>query len=550
VCVPSMATPPTLSDARLRHEAHRHFGYDELLPGQADAVRALVSGRDTLVVMPTASGKSAVYQLAGLLIDGPTVVVSPLIALQRDQVSALDELGVGNADEANSTRPDRERREALEAATSGDVEFLFLAPEQLFAEGTLDALRRRPPSLVAVDEAHCVSAWGHDFRPAYLRLGSVIAELGHPVVVALTATAAPPVRDDICRSLGLRDPELVVRGFDRPNLHLSAVRLEDESSKRAALLDALHRASSPGIVYSGTRRNTEELAELLRKEGWNARAYHAGLGARRRHEIQDAFMRDALDVVVATTAFGMGIDKPNVRFVFHHQASDSLDAYYQEIGRAGRDGETAAACLFFLPEDLSLRRFLGGRTQVHPEHVVRVVAALNDIGMPTIVEDATAGSGLSRRRTTAVLNLFQQLGAVEVTTSGEVFAGPRSGELDAVASEAIDAEETRRKVRESRLEMMRAFGETNDCRRQVLLPYFGEPFEERCGFCDNCESGRSTAGERNGTFETGTRVEHREWGRGSVLRSVDERVVVLFDDAGYKTLSLPVVLEERLLERV
>jgi ATP-dependent DNA helicase RecQ len=337
--------------------AQETLGFEKLRPGQLQAIEAVAGGRDTLAVMSTGYGKSAIYQLAGELLDGPTIVVSPLIALQRDQVEAMEEAAPGEAAELNSTISETKRRELMEALREGEREFVLLAPEQLAKEEVLEKLREAKPSLLVVDEAHCISEWGHDFRPDYLRLGTFAAELGHPTLLALTATASPPVRREIVERLGMEDPAVFVRGFDRPNLHLAVRRFSEEHGKERALVEAVQAAQKPGIVYIATRKASEELAEELREAGVAAAAYHAGLGSKRRGELQDAFMADEIEAIVATTAFGMGIDKPNVRFVFHAGLSDSVDSYYQEVGRAGRDGEPARACVFYRPEDQAIRRF-------------------------------------------------------------------------------------------------------------------------------------------------------------------------------------------------
>jgi ATP-dependent DNA helicase RecQ len=358
------------------------LGYEQLRPGQEEAITAVLRGHDTLTVMPTGSGKSAIYQIAGSLIPGVTIVVSPLIALQRDQVEAISGMDAGGAALVNSALPAAERAEALDEFVEGAAEFLFLAPEQFANEETYARVQASKPSLFVVDEAHCISEWGHDFRPEYLRLGSVIEALAHPRVLALTATASPPVRQEIVERLGMREPTIVVRGFDRPNIRLAVEGFADEENKRQALIARVVDAPKPGIVYVATRKHSEKLAVALVGQGVNAVAYHAGMSAAERSRVQEAFMSDAADVIVATTAFGMGVDKLDVRFVYHLDVAESVDAYYQEIGRAGRDGDPAETILFYRPEDLNLRRFLAGSGQVDADQMTRVAEAVQDATGP------------------------------------------------------------------------------------------------------------------------------------------------------------------------
>ncbi len=348
-------------DRDIQRVATRHLGYEELRPGQLEGARSIVGGRDTLAVMSTGSGKSAIYQIAGLLLDGPTIVVSPLIALQEDQMESVEEREDDRLQAAtlNSTLTAAEREQVFEELRAGELEFVLLAPEQLASSETVARLREATPSLFVVDEAHCVSQWGHDFRPDYLRLGEAREALGDPPLLALTATAAPPVREEIVARLGMRDPEVIVKGFDRPNIWLGVRAFHDAERKTSALLDAVEAAEGPGIVYAATQRGAEDLAAALADRGVRAAAYHGGMRPRRREQTQEAFMGDDgdVDVMVATIAFGMGVDKPDVRFVFHHDISESVDAYYQELGRAGRNGEPARALLFYRPQDVGRRRF-------------------------------------------------------------------------------------------------------------------------------------------------------------------------------------------------
>jgi ATP-dependent DNA helicase RecQ len=292
-----------------------------------------------------------------LLLDGPTLVVSPLIALQRDQLEGIQDTRAPEAVAVNSTQRGGEHKQAWEAIRQGEAEYAFLSPEQLAKDEVVDALADLGVSLFVVDEAHCVSAWGHDFRPDYLRVGHVIERLGHPKVVALTATAALPVRRDIVRRLGLREHREVIASFDRPNLHLVVERFTEDLDKRHSVVTWVRAltadpATRRGLVYVASRKDTEFYADELARSGVTVAAYHAGMKAADRERVHEQFLADELDVVVATSAFGMGIDKPDVRFVAHASVPESLDSYYQQIGRAGRDGQPAEITLFYRPEGL------------------------------------------------------------------------------------------------------------------------------------------------------------------------------------------------------
>jgi ATP-dependent DNA helicase RecQ len=545
---------------RIRETARDVLGYTEFRPGQEDAMKAVAAGRDTLAVLPSGAGKSAVYTVAGLLLDGPVVVVSPLVALQRDQVQRLEELGeqaVGRAEVLNSGLSALEHQAVLDGMRDGSVRFCFLAPEQLAKPEVVEAIRTSAPALFVVDEAHCVSAWGHDFRPDYLRLGGVVQQLGHPTVLALTATAAPPVRAEIVERLEMEDPEVVVAGFDRPEIRLEVEHHPDAEAKHRAVLDRVTELAQQGIgiLYSATRRGTEDFAEALTERGLRAQAYHAGLKKSDREQVQRAFMDDELDVVVATTAFGMGIDKPETRFVVHAEPADSIDSYYQEVGRAGRDGEPAVAVLVYRQEDLGLRRFFaaGAPAEEELQEVAGLVRAGTAAGMPGVdVRDLREETGRAATPLVRDLNLLEQAGAVVLDDEGTAAPAPDAPPPGEAAAEARELAEQHIRFDESRIEMMRGYADTTRCRRQFLLGYFGEQLDSPCGNCDTCSSGSAyeyaaEVVDGDHPFPVDTAVEHTEWGPGIVMRHEEDRVVVLFEEVGYKTLSLQAVHDHDLL---
>jgi ATP-dependent DNA helicase RecQ len=488
-------------------------------------VQAAAEGRDVLAVLPTGAGKSAIYALAGIVREGPTVVVSPLLALEDDQLAHLRRAGLP-ATVLNSTQSVGAREAALLASCSPE-EFVFVSPEQLANSRTREALRRARPGLFAVDEAHLISQWGHDFRPDYLRLGAQADALGAPVRLALTATAAPPVRDEISRRLGLRDPTVVIGDFDRPHLRLSVERVRTEADKQARLQRAAAELAGAGIVYAATHAGAEAARDTLGAAGHSVGLYHAGLSTRERREAMDAFMGGSARVIAATVAFGMGIDKPDVRWVVHVDPPPSLDAYYQEIGRAGRDELPSEALLIYRPEDVGRARHLTARG-VSEASVERVAHLLAAGGGDVAIEDL----GLAPRTAIAALARLVDLGAAAWTADGRA---AWTGRFEVPAALDASRAETEREheVERSRLEMMRRYAEHSGDRRSFLLSYFGQ--------VDRAATATTQP------FPVGGRVVSERWGAGTVQRYDGDQVTVLFDEHGYRDLLVSLVVERGLL---
>lgn len=408
----------TLAAARATLEAH--FGFPDFRPGQAEAIRQVLAGRDVLVVLPTGGGKSLCYQVPALVQGGLTVVLSPLISLMQDQVDALQRRGIA-ATYLNSTLSPAEASERWARVDRGEVRLLYLAPERFEAGRTADRLARAGVRLLAVDEAHCISEWGHDFRPSYRRVRHMRDAIGAPPTIALTATATPEVRTDVVQQLALRDAPIIVAGFDRTNLTYRVRPAPTQADKDEALATALRDELPDGgvaVVYATTRREVERVAHALRRKKVRAQAYHAGLEDAERARVQEAFMGESLRVIVATSAFGMGIDKPNVRLVVHHAMPGTLEAYYQEAGRAGRDGRPAHCLLLHAYPDRFTHEFfikLAHPERAQVEAVWKRLVALADADGDVTADADTIAARIPKGNVKVVeraLRLFAEAGAL------------------------------------------------------------------------------------------------------------------------------------------
>jgi ATP-dependent DNA helicase RecQ len=540
----------TSQRADLERVARDMFGWPQLRPAQLEAMEAILDGRDLLAVMATGSGKSAIYQVPGVLLPGVTLVVSPLIALQHDQITGLAATEAPTAVAINSHIRGSAAQSAWKKVRERGAEYIFLAPEQLTNDTVLEALLDGGISLIVVDEAHCVSAWGHDFRPSYLRISDAISRLGHPTVVALTATASPVVRREIIEQLGLRAPVVVASGFDRPNIRLEVSRHVADDDKREAVLAATAAAQRPALLYTATRSDAETYAAQLVSAGLRAVSYHAGLTRTQRDDVHRRFRGDDVDVVVATSAFGMGIDKADVRAVLHASVPDSVDNYYQQIGRAGRDGKPALARLFYRSEDLGLARYFTAGSP-NAEMLAAVYSRLRSTRKPKRLSDLGTELAAHERTLTNALNLLTGAGVVESTREG--FRACRRVAPERAVAAGLEVAERRERIDATRVEMIRGYAETHDCRREFLLSYFGETLPGPCGNCDRCDvNTKRPAGEpgRAAEWPVDTAVRHRQWGSGVVMSVDDDRITVLFDDYGYRTLSLAAIAKTGVLRRV
>jgi len=480
----------------------RDFGFTAFRPGQREACAAALEDRDVLVVMPTGSGKSLCYQLPALMRDDLTIVVSPLVALMQDQVEALEARGLGDRVAlVNAQRDAATNAEAVRRAAAGDLRLLYVAPERFSSPGFLDAMREARLGLFVVDEAHCVSQWGHDFRPDYFRLADAARYLGAGAIVASTATATPRVAVDIARRLDLRDPLRVATGFDRPSISFAVAR-PSQYDKRGLIAAALKQPDAlPAIVYAGTRAGSEEIAaQLTEALGEQALVYHAGLDRETRATVQRRFLADDARVIVATNAFGMGVDKPNVRTVVHASVPASLEAYYQEAGRAGRDGLPARALLLAENRDKALHVHFIKREEVDeglpPRLYEQLRAAADTDGRYALgAADLMRSVGGAPDRLRAVLGHLARAGAISPSPSSpDRVAGRLAADLDrrvAAACRASVEEGARSRWRQYR--EIWAYVERDGCRREAILRHFGDRADPGAGgdlpCCDACDAG-------------------------------------------------------------
>ncbi len=514
----------------------------------------VLTGQDTLAILATGAGKSLTYQLPALLLGGTTVVVSPLIALMKDQLDMLRERGITDVVALNSTLSEDQEVRARQRIAAGGIKIAYTTPEKLEDQTFLELLQSIDVPLFVVDEAHCISQWGHDFRPAYLALGSVIKRLNHPTVLALTATAPPAVRADILHQLGIEDVKPIVKGFDRPNLQYEA-RKADKEPDKLKILQSLFAGSGAlegtGIIYTATIKNALEVQRFLTDTlDIPAAVYHSKLHKEDRTLVHECFMNETIRAVVATNAFGLGIDKPNIRFVVHYDLPGSLEAYTQEAGRAGRDGLRSRCILIYRMSDTRVQNYFLTGKYPDIEEVQRVFGTIEVFG------DQSAGVSMTDLRKIlqlpltklkVVLALLKKSGYIE-SNGKSAYSLTEAVRKNRELVLSLANYETKKSYDQSKLAMMLQYAEVTSCRRRFILNYFGEDYETlNCGRCDNCIRSAARAvetsmpvvtavGAATGPFKIADVVTHPKCGTGTVERAEKDLVTVLFPSVGYKTL--------------
>jgi ATP-dependent DNA helicase RecQ len=536
------------TEVNLRAALRQHFGYEQFNPGQEEVVSRVLAGEDALAILATGAGKSLCYQLPALMLPGTTVVVSPLIALMKDQLDMLAERGVTATVALNSTLSEEQEIAAIARIASGAMKIVFVTPEKLEDDAFVAILQKLKVPLFVVDEAHCISQWGHDFRPAYLNLGKVIGQLGHPTVLALTATATPAVREDILAQLGIPNVKPIVKGFDRPNLRYEVRRAESEGRKLRMLRDLFEQGQleGTGIIYTATIKNALEVQKHLQDElGLPVAVYHSKLQKHDRTAVHELFMQEAIRAVVATNAFGLGIDKPNIRFVVHYDLPGSVEAYTQEAGRAGRDGDPSKCVLIYRMSDTRVQNYFLTGKYPDIEEVQKVFGTLEIFGTQeggVSLTDLRKITQLPLTKLKVILALLKKGGFIENAMRGTYMLTEAAKEQREMVLNLANYE-TKKKYDQSKLAMMLQYAETTGCRRRFILNYFGEDYDaETCGACDNCLQGHRVA--TSSGYRIADVVYHAKFGQGTVERAEKDLVTVLFPNVGYKTLLASAVSRE------
>ncbi len=541
-CSPTAQLSGPVDWIALRAEALRRFGVREFRPGQCELIETVLGGRDALGILPTGAGKSLCYQLPALILPGAVVVVSPLIALMQDQFGHLNEARIDVA-RLDSTLTSLRRRIEEQAIGAGEREVVLVTPEQLQKAKVLETLQRRGVSLFVVDEAHCVSQWGHDFRPAYLHLREVIARLGHPTVLALTATAPPDRVADILESLDIPRARVISTGIERDNLSFEVARTLNRAEKEQQLLHVLRERAGAAIVYVATVRRANELQQWLMGQEQQAVRYHGQLSRYRRALAQEQFISGACRLIVATSAFGMGVDKPDVRTVVHWNLPDSVESYYQQAGRAGRDGRSARCILLYRLEDKRVWSFLLAGKYPRAHEARELLMALEQAGPGGLsARELVAPGALSPHRLAVLGATLEAMGVLVRRAGGLKLCRPMS---ESQRESFVAGFDLHYEADRERLQAMMRYADSTRCRMQFLREYFGETEGDPCGRCDNCRhpivpslavrrarraalrASSAPAAAPSG-FARGQRVQHSRFGHGEVVEVADDQVAVRF----------------------
>ena len=554
---------------RLLHEAKQRFGVTSFRSSQRAVLESVLQGRNTLGIMPTGAGKSLTYQLAALVLPKPVIVVSPLIALMQDQQRRADAAEI-SVEKVDSTLTRKQMLQADDAIHRGGAKLLYVTPERLQNRAFLDELKDVGVSLFVVDEAHVLSQWGHDFRPAYLGLRYARAELGNPPVLALTATATDEVIHDILHDLDALDANVINAGSERTNLYFAVHSTVNNDAKLARLTQMIAEEPGCGIVYTASVRSANDLHERFTEAGITVGHYHGKLSSKERQHALEEFMQDRYRVMIATNAFGLGIDKPDIRYVFHYEFPDSLETYYQEAGRAGRDGKPSKAVLLYRLEDRRIQTFFSAGRYPRPDELRKVLEVLfADDPLPA--NEVAIRAEVSQKRSEVLLYLLRDTGLAPADSSGHTLTDALIVD-DEHLEALLEAYRVRSGQDRSPLDEMMHYAETAGCRRQVFRRYFNEPLGEPCGNCDNCVNHATSAEpealvalhtpeQRNGVtrietifgsivttapetlphseapkFASGDVVLHTQFGRGVVQAADEDAITVRFGKGGSRKL--------------
>ncbi|HEX2641065.1 MAG TPA: ATP-dependent DNA helicase RecQ [Pyrinomonadaceae bacterium] len=547
---------------KIKRDLTEVFGLRELRPGQREVIELVLNGDDVLAIMPTGGGKSLCYQLPGLVLEGMTLVVSPLISLMKDQADKLEEIGLEAAN-LNSAVPASEQQESLESVEREESHFILTTPERLTDDEFLGTIRDKTIDFVVVDEAHCISTWGHDFRPAFLDLREAFRQLSDPPVLALTATATPEVIDDIKKQLGRPKMRVVHSGIYRPNLRFEVIHTTSDSEKFSRLSQLLREIEGSKIIYCATVKAVDEVTETLKSAGFDIESYHGKLSAKGRTEVQDRFMTGNVETIVATNAFGMGVDKPDIRAVIHWQIPGTLEAYYQEAGRAGRDGEAARCVLLYDTRDRRVQQFFMGGRYPSADDVWNVYLALKELQSNSSSArladiQSKVGDAVSKNKLRVGLNLLKDDGVLREHRGAAFELRKRDLDQDEITRIANAYTERGMSDRE-KLERMMLYAQSGFCRWDVLTKYFETEEVEKCGTCDNCvnplterleidqpSTKRSAAEEKElleklrsenhpSKVKVGDVVELPKFGEAQVESITGDNVDVVLPDGEHKT---------------